>query len=307
MAKPRTPKQRLQGSQLREFRHKVSQLKKVGGVSKRVNAAKQRPTRYMISKVKSLEPVLRGEAVLIPRRKIRPDLLADYLRTSKSFNRRVMLSKRTDEKLTLRRGLPEFERLIADTGERKVTTRRIPLPVSIENLDEFIDDLRNNPDKWVRRRGDYPPWTFGFKIWGGQSNSLFEDPELLADDLERYLTAAGEDHQEEMWESFELYSVHQSYPWRVKSERHGKRSKGKRRPLAGYKAVEDMLRQRRRRAAMPESKRELERQKNRERIATLRENDRYRARERKKDKVAKTLFRREMGIGPKPKARGRKE
>lgn len=56
---------KLTGSQLRKFRGDVSRLKALGLVSKRVDARKQRGTRYMQNQVKLYDDVLQGKAKVV--------------------------------------------------------------------------------------------------------------------------------------------------------------------------------------------------------------------------------------------------
>ena len=254
---------RLSPSDLRALRSKVSKLKKLGGISKRVDARKQRPTRYMIRKVKSLEPVLQGRAVLIPKKKIRSDLLSDYQRTSMSVNRRLMIPKQPNETVRIRRGLPELEREIAKTGERRVVQRRVPLPVNIENLEDFASDLMNRPERWAAARGKYPPWVFGFTIFGNRSTQLFESPEALAQHLQKYIDAMSEDDLEEAWNEFVLYAidVEDFGRWYEGAPRR-RGGRGRNRRRAGYKAADHAKAERERRAKMNEAERQRERVKN---------------------------------------------
>lgn len=286
MAKGRTPKNRLQGEALRQFRHKVSQLKKAGGVSKRVNARSQLPTRYMTSKVKRLEPVLRGEAALVPRKKLRPDILADYERTHGREGRNVVIRKQPSEKLHVRRGMPELERLLADTGERRVVQRRIPIPVDINNFDEFISDLENNPDKWETKRGGYPPWVFGFTLNGGRSNQLFVEASALAAALNEYRRFEDEEWFDEAWDEFILYAVDIEKAGRWKEPRQKRRSSRprKRKPLSGFRLNDDRIRKQRERASMSEERKALYRERN---AAAHR-----RARQNARDKAEATAIRR---------------
>lgn len=257
MAKGRTPKNRLQGAALREFRRNVAKLKHAGGVSKRVDARKQRPTRYMTSKVKRLEPVLRGEAVLVPRKKLRPDILADYERTHGREGRNVVIRKQVAEKVHVRRGMPELERVLADTGEKRVVQKRIPIPVDIENFDEFISSLENNPDFWETKRGDFPPWVFGFTIGGGRSVQLYESAAGLAASLNEYRKFEEENWFDESWDEFVLYAVDiEKYGrWHTpKKKRRGYRRR-QYKPLTGYRREDERVRKQRYRAALSDQKR----------------------------------------------------
>lgn len=276
MAKGRTPKNRLQGAELKAFRHKVSQLKALGGVSKRTDARKQKPTRYMVGKVKRLEPVLKGEAALVPRKKIRPDILADYERTHSRVGRNVVIPKTTTEKLHVRRGMPELHRTIADTGERRVVSKRVPIPVDIGGIDDFIDDLRNRPDFWASRRGPYPPWVFGFTVNGGRSIQLFENPESLADFLEQYPS----EFLEAAWDTFVLYAVdiERHGVWHTpKSKKRGPRKA--RRPTGGFRLADLQRRDRERKARIRAAQSDADRERERERNAAQHRNRRARLKE----------------------------
>lgn len=254
---------KLNIADLRAFRSKVSKLKKAGGVSKRVNAAKQKPTRYMQAKVKKLAPVLEGRAVLIPKKKIRPDLLSDYTRTQLSVNRRLLIPKQPNETIRVRRGLPELEREIARTGERRVVQRRVPLPVNVTNIEEFAADLINRPERWETARGKYPPWVFGFTIFGNRSTQLFESPEAMAAHLQKYIDAMSEDDLEEAWSEFVLYAIDvEDFGRWYDGPPRRRGGRGRHKPRAGYKAADHAKNERERRARMSESAKAAERARN---------------------------------------------
>jgi len=181
----------------------------------------------MVNKVEKLSPVLTGEAVLVPRKKLRPDILADYERTHQRAGRMILIPKDAKEKLHVRKGMPEFDRVLASNEKRHVVQRRIPLPIDIQNVDDFIDDLRNNPERWAKKRGGYPPWLFAFKIHGGKSRQLYVEPEMLADDLEKYAEIF-----EDFWDTFELFAIDQDRFGRWNEPRPGRKQnrRGKRKP-----------------------------------------------------------------------------
>lgn len=297
MAKPRALKNRLQGPELRAFRTKVSQLKKLGGVSKRTDARKQRPTRYMVDKVKRLEPVLSGEAVLVARKKLRPDILADFERTHNRVGGTVMIRKAPAEKLHMRKGLPEFDRLIADTGERRVVQKRIPLPIDVHNFSDFIADLRRNPEKWAAKRGPYPPWLFGFRIGKGYSNQLFVEPELLADALEAY-SDADDGWFDDEFDSFELMAIdqHRYGTWGNPNKKRRPGKRGQRRPPHPGKLADLAAAKRAQRAKMSDSKVEQVRARNAAAMAKRRADGKYREAEKVRDKASHALMRRAMGM-----------
>lgn len=258
------PKKTLSPSELRAFRGKVSRLKKLGAVSKRTDARKQLPTKYMTSKVKKLSDVLEGRAVLVEEHKLRPDILGEYQRTGRRVNRRQVVPIEPGERLHVRRGMPELEREIARTSERRIVQRRVILPIGVENLEEFITDLRRRPEKWASDRGHYPPWVFGFTIYGNRSHQLFADPETLADELEKYIDHI--DDTSEAWEHFELYAIDSENIGRWARVPHrGSRGRRRQRNRAGYKAIDHKMQERARRAAMSEAERNAERKRNTDR------------------------------------------
>lgn len=298
MASRKPPKNKLQGAELREFRRKVSQLKKLGGVSKTVKAGSQKPTRYMVRKVAKLEPVLSGQATLIPKRALRSDILKDYERTHQTSGRNVLIPKQgPSETVRVREGLPEVSRSLGQGSRGRVIERRIPLPIDLENIDDFIADLRNNPQKWARERGPYPPWVFGFTIYGNRSH-LFVDPEILADWLERYLTV---EDPGEAWENFILYAIDsEAGPWaNPKGTSHNYKRGGRRRGEAQTPAFRKLLRvdqQRQRRATMTSAKAEEIRRKDKERHARNRRDPSYAKAELERERARKAAVRRALGM-----------
>lgn len=65
------PSKKLSGSQLKKFRSDVAKLKAKGLLSPRIDARKQKPTRYMQGRVAEFQDVLEGRAkvVKVPKRK----------------------------------------------------------------------------------------------------------------------------------------------------------------------------------------------------------------------------------------------
>lgn len=284
---------------IRSFRHQVSQLKKLGAVSKRQDARKQRPTRYMRAKVGRLQTLLRGEAVLVRKELLRPDIVADYVRTQqKEGKRHVLIRKEAAEKINIRLGMPEFSKVIADTGKRRVMRRRIPLPIDLHNIEQFTNDLRRNPQKWASARGGYPPWLFGFTIGGNRSSSTYEDPELMADEIDAYTDA----DSEEFWDAFELYAVDEEFPW-AEPRRRGRSGKRRNRDQSktGHQLISDRNRKRRERASLTEAQREAARKMDREAKAARRQDVNYRRREKARDMIARRIMR--TGSARKPRGK----
>lgn len=261
----------------------------------------------MVGKVRKLEPVLRGEAVLIHKRRLRTDLIEDYTRTHQRVGASILIPKAPNERVSVKRGLPQIERLLGETKRGRIFERRIPLPVGIHNLEEFIGDLRSRPDKWARERGPYPPWAFGFSMYGNRS-SLFADPEQLAEWLERYLEI--DENPNDRWENFILYAVDtEAGPWNVATRAKSKASRDRarhKRNIPEFRRLLNADRQRERRAKMSETKLEEIRRKDKERRAAKRQSVTYRNTERSRDRIAHAEVRRLLGMKEVP-ARGRRK
>lgn len=208
-------KKRLSTVETRAFRHKVSLLKKAGVVSNRIDARKQKPTRYFQDKVKRLAPVLEGRALGV---KVRPDFLRTFREAGFAVeNRRVIVKPEPGEILKARRGLPEFEKVIAPApsgGGPRIVQRRLILPASVRNIHQLLDDFRARPDRWnaLKRQDD----RFAFTFMGGRSRSTFDDVESLADYLEMYeekFDGVSDETETELWESLEFLGIGEDESW----------------------------------------------------------------------------------------------
>lgn len=195
MAKRKPP---LNTEQLRAFRHHVKVLKSKGLVSKRVDARKQRPTRYMRAKVKQLAPILHGEAVGV---KVRPDLLKKYKEAGFNIvNRRVIVEKTPEEISRTRKGLPLLRRHLG--GE--FAQERLVLPFGPRNIDDFRAKVSADPRAFdsLKEPGDL----FAFKLFGNNSLSTFDDIVSLLEYLEHYQVFSSY-HKEEAWTSLQFFRV----------------------------------------------------------------------------------------------------
>lgn len=202
---------------LRDFRHKISQLKAKGLVSNRVDARSQKPTRYFKAKVKRLEPALSGENVAV---KVKREFLADFRRAGYAVdNGRVVVHREPGEILKARRGLPEFERVIAAPlgGGPRIVQRRLILPASVHNIHDLLDDMRRRPDRWnsLKRPDD----RFAFKLMNGRSRATFEDIESVADYLEMYEEKFDGDDSDDLWEGLEFLSIGPDDDWYSRDHR----------------------------------------------------------------------------------------
>lgn len=265
MAKGRGSKSIYQGAKLKEFRHKVSQLKAKGLTSKRTDARSQLPTRYYRAKVKALAPVLEGRAAAV---KIAPKFQRQYREAGfPVFRGRVIVRKAPDEIARARKGLPQLERIIVNTPGRRVTQARIPLPARIQSIDDLIADILADPEKWDQKKGDYPPWLFAFTIGNGRSSAVFVEAESLAAHLNNYRK-----FEDEAWfdfeTDFELFRIiEDSLPWNDTEGRKARRksrsldAKGRvarvrKRQRGGFQAIADADRKRAYRTGLKGAKRQ---------------------------------------------------
>lgn len=209
-------------AELRAFRHNVSVLKSKGLVSKRVDARKQKPTRYMKSKLRKLAPILEGTAAGV---KVRPDLLKQYREAGFNIvNRRVIVEKRPEEISAVRKGHAVFR---SPLGPVHIQERLI-LPFSPRNVDDFENHLRKNPEHFDRLKasGD----VFAFKIFGNNSLATFEDAESLLEYLNRYRVFHSM-YSEDAWESLQFFRVAPG-KWRHNAKRTRTRTEQDRRSPA---------------------------------------------------------------------------
>lgn len=188
--------------ELRAFRHQVSLLKKAGLVSKRTDARKQKATRYMKAKVKSLSPVLAGDMAGV---KVARDVLARYREGGfKIVNGRVLVNKDHDEIAKAKKGeLISLRKLTPNYPYEKVV-----MPYRINSMPAFFAEAKKSPPDPVlfsSRKNAPDNWAFTFYGW----NSLmtFSDLGLLAEYLEHYAAIEGTapEDQTEVFENFILY------------------------------------------------------------------------------------------------------
>lgn len=193
---------------LRAFRSQVARLKKAGLVSKRTDARKQKPTRYMMAKVKSLAPVLSGDMTGV---KVSRDILQRYKQGGfKIINGRVLVNKDHDEigkakhgeLITLRKLTPNypFEKVI--------------MPYRIQTMGAFFAEAKKSPPDPVifsSRKNATDFWAFTYFGWN--SLQTYSDLGHLAEELEKYDTIAGATPEEltDIFENFVLYRATESW------------------------------------------------------------------------------------------------
>src|SRR5690606_11464557 len=123
---------KLTGQALKDFRHQVKMLKDKGLVSKRVDARKQRATRYMRAKVKTFADVIHQQAtsVKVPRALAREYKDAGY----RVFQNRVVVDADPDTIARVRKGHIVSRRRLGAS----LTEERIYLPVFVNSIERLI-------------------------------------------------------------------------------------------------------------------------------------------------------------------------
>lgn len=202
MAKGKVNRSGFSAQELREFRSKVSALKKAGLVSKRTDARKQKPTRYMKAKVKALAPVLSGEMTGV---KVGRDILERYKQGGfKIINGRVMVNKDHDEIALAKKG----ELIALRKISKAFPFEKIVMPYRISTMTAFFEEARKSPpDPVIFASRKNAPEYWAFTYYGWNSLQTFEDLGLLAETLEHYSSVEGASAEDltEIFSNFVLY------------------------------------------------------------------------------------------------------
>lgn len=137
------------GKSIKEFRHEIAQLKKAGVVSKRVNAARQEPTKYMRAKVRKFYDVIVGQSVPVRAPKaIREDYASKGLFEARgpflmvpkeSPNMRATL----DKKGRIKTSAPIGKKPVSQGGVR---INKIVLPYSPADMLKLVNKIENDPN-----------------------------------------------------------------------------------------------------------------------------------------------------------------
>lgn len=167
----------LSGQALKQFRSDVAALKKKGIISAKVDARKQRDTKYMRAKVRKYQDVLKGTAIAVPAPK---EVRQKYVEKGVLEARGKMLiapREFANQRARLKRGLVEVSRPLKNGTEEYVI-----LPFRPVDMPDLIRKLRDDPTLDGLKRADE---FFAFRLFGYNSVDAFPDMEDLADHVER--------------------------------------------------------------------------------------------------------------------------
>lgn len=235
---------KLSGQALKEFRKAVATLKKQGLVSRRVDARSQKPTRYMLAKIKKLSDVLDGK--MIPVKLSKEVLKKAREEHQKIYNQRVLVPRALPEaKKAAKRG-EFYEKVTVTTNRRgtKITTRIVDLSRFMD-MRQFLNTYMDHPHDLDKLKPKDLAWAFTY--FGNKTRVVFEDSEAMINRLMAYTQMSGfwgdlsdpysdpfadphlpeELSNSELWEGFELYSVESNGTWEKEAaeERKAKRKK----------------------------------------------------------------------------------
>jgi hypothetical protein len=185
-----------QGSSIVEFRHAVSALKKAGVVSKRVNAHRQEPTRYMRNIVRQFSDVLEGRAVIAkPSKKLKAKEareIREQFRQSGVLevrrNKVIVPKDREGQYATLtKRGFDRETgqaRGVVDTVKpmKHGREREIILPFKITSMPMLVERLKKDESLDNLKMGDEQ---FAFRLFGHNSQIGFPDAKEMGEYIER--------------------------------------------------------------------------------------------------------------------------
>jgi len=160
---------------LKDFRHKVSQLKKKGIVSAKVDARSQRATRYMRSKVRKFEDVLSGHAIAVKA----PKKIREKYTTPEIFQERgsflIVPKEHARSRARIKKGRDLIE-IITPLGWGE--EREVVLPFDAKNMIQLANQIATHPGVNDLKKADEQ---FAFRLFGHNSRKAFVDNDEFAD------------------------------------------------------------------------------------------------------------------------------
>jgi hypothetical protein len=159
---------------LKSYRSEIRALKKQGIVSKKIDPRTQRPTKYMLSKIRRFGDVIRGDVNAV---KASPDQIRQY--TEKGLleargNFLIVPKDSADQTARMRKGLVAKYRPLKNGQERKVI-----LPYRATDLEQLAHQIKDNAADIDKMKE--PTEQFGFQLYGHNSLAGEPDAERLAE------------------------------------------------------------------------------------------------------------------------------
>ena len=216
---------------LREFRSNVAQLKKLGLVSKRTDARKQKATRYMRDVVRSFADVLKGEAQVFSVPKSEAAVYSGAGHRTKNIGKSHKVVVPAPKGATVRRskpanGAPQYVTQVPNPKGGKgysVTHTVFPANTLRQKLAAHINRLP------PLKKGEY----YAFRYRGYMSLQYFSGPDArrhMLEYLERYIPDELDDEETtEYFMEFEFVKIEDPKAWQSGVNEQRKRSEENRR------------------------------------------------------------------------------
>src|SRR5277367_4910094 len=205
---------KLSSDELRQFRTKVSRLKKQGLIPSSIDARSATPTtkssgKNLSTTVRKFDDITSGKATAI---KVTPGQLKALRKAGfESAKGRVIVPHSATETAKLRAGQVSIQ--------NKSGMERVVLPVEYHNLRQYVRDAKSNSDviNRMKKNNEY----FGIRLYGGQRANFYSDIDTLLDDLDKYeaITTPGtRSDQEEVYRHLEIVKLNRRGAKRVEAE-----------------------------------------------------------------------------------------
>ena len=178
-------------------------LQKKGLISDRANLSKAKPSLAVRKKIASLGGLFNGTQQVVPI----TDVMRRRYKTAgyRVIGQNLILDKQPQQKFKRRRSEIILEDNNIRFGGQRHAFETILLPLDIRTLPEFVEWIREDPEKLMAL---LPPGTaFAFTFHGHNSRQIFSDPLELADYLENYYAGTDE------WQHFLLYRLIRPHEW----------------------------------------------------------------------------------------------
>jgi hypothetical protein len=161
------------GKDIRQVRHEVSQLKKVGLVSKRVDVPRYLPSKYMLGKLRRNADVLAGEVIAVKAPKAVRQKYVEKGLYEQRGSTLIVPREAASQRARISRGLVEVSRTLA-WGEEI----RLVLPFKATDMEGVAHKLQTDPTLDGMKQSDE---LFGFRLFGHNMNTIgFPTAEELA-------------------------------------------------------------------------------------------------------------------------------
>jgi len=228
---------KLSQDELRQFRTKVSTLKKQGLIPRSIDARAANPTSKSAGKklstiVDKFDDILSGKATAV---KVTPAQLRSLRKAGfETTHGRAIIPHSATETAKLKRGQ------VAITS--KTGMERVVLPIEFHDLPQYLRDARANKDviNAMKKRNEY----FGIRLHGGQRANFYGDIDSLLEDLSRYeafMAPGTKPQQQDLYRHLEILKLNRrgalAVEEKVANRNPGKSTSKQKRGFKGFKSA----------------------------------------------------------------------